>query len=309
MENHNEDLLNSSADEANNFDVYKQYRHKYGRLGGWLLFIVISNIISVANSLINTCSLYSQYNSAVQYGLPQQDANFLSTVMLLSTLVIILGSAASIIYVALIIKKSPYFLIFFELNTIISLVISLALIIFINSGGTQADYSSSIFSFIISIVGFFIWLSYYRNSLRVRVYMGSDAYLRKSIFSKNAKEPMPPYEEIENAKQRQKAEQFAQKPREIKTKNCPFCTKAINKDAVFCEFCGGDVQKQEEEEKEIKQQELEEKGIRALFDDEDFMKQANELRRIYGKSTYISYLNNKLKELGSSDTLNEDDVE
>ena len=83
--------------------------------------------------------------------------------------------------------------------------------------------------------------------------------------------------------------------------NCPFCEAQIRKGSVFCKFCGGYVFKHEEKERERNRKEFEEKGLDALQSDKKLMKQANEIRRIYGKKVYISYLKDKVKELGYGD--------
>jgi len=109
--------------------------------------------------------------------------------------------------------------------------------------------------------------------------------------------------------------------KESNEKECPLCKKKIREEAVFCEFCGGSVKEHEENEKARKQQEFEEmkkrrlrefeeSGFNALLNDEDIMKQAKEIRRVYGKTTYVSFLKGKAKELGFGDIeLTEDDVE
>ena len=52
------------------------------------------------------------------------------------------------------------------------------------------------------------------------------------------------------------------------------------------------------------------KNIEDLFNDENIMKEAKDLRRIYGKGFYISHLKSKAKELGLGDIdINENDIE
>jgi predicted RNA-binding protein len=60
-----------------------------------------------------------------------------------------------------------------------------------------------------------------------------------------------------------------------------------------------------------KEQEMKEKykDIADIFNDENIMNHAKELRRIYGKSAYISHLKSKAKELGLGDDSNVDDIE
>ncbi len=52
------------------------------------------------------------------------------------------------------------------------------------------------------------------------------------------------------------------------------------------------------------------KNFNDIFNDENIMKQAKELRRIYGKGTCVSFLKTKAQELGLGDVdINENDIE
>ena len=104
-----------------------------------------------------------------------------------------------------------------------------------------------------------------------------------------------------------------------KNKTCPFCAEEIKFEAKFCPHCGQNVNEYElkqksieEENKNKKEQEMKEnfKNMNDVFNNEEIMKKANEIRRIYGKGLYISYLKNKAKEFGLGDIeINENDIE
>ncbi len=96
------------------------------------------------------------------------------------------------------------------------------------------------------------------------------------------------------------------------TRNCPFCTKRIEVSSKFCSGCGNNVHEYDNEQKIKKEQTFREKykNIEDIFNDESIMKEAKELRRIYGKRMYIFHLKSKAREFGFGEIeINENDVE
>ena len=105
----------------------------------------------------------------------------------------------------------------------------------------------------------------------------------------------------------------------VEIKNCPFCAEKIKDKAKICPHCNKNIEEYEnelkqktEEIKKQKEKEIKEKfrNIEDIFNDENIMAEAKNLRRIYGKGMYISHLKNKAKELGLGEIdLNENDIE
>ena len=113
----------------------------------------------------------------------------------------------------------------------------------------------------------------------------------------------------------------------VDMKNCPFCAENIKDKAKICPHCNRNIEEyenelknKEEENKRKREQEQKEKiavflngkGVNNILDlfDEKTIEDAKNLRRIHGKSMYISHLKNKAKELGLGDIdINENDID
>jgi len=160
---------------------YQSYSsHPYHRLGGWLGFIVYGQITAIALMAI---AFVVSLIPVLRY------VEYLRYLGPLPIFILIIGFAGYVMtsvfcgkFALMIIKKDARFLRFYELTMIVLCSMS---IITIALTGFQAG-SESLSSLMSSIFGFFVWTAYFRKSVRLRTYMGSDAYLRQSIFFKNA---------------------------------------------------------------------------------------------------------------------------
>jgi uncharacterized protein YbjQ (UPF0145 family) len=84
----------------------------------------------------------------------------------------------------------------------------------------------------------------------------------------------------------------------------------IKTDAEYLEMKNNEKAEIENKTKKEEEQKERIKNIADLFKDESIMKEARNLRRLYGKGMYISHLKSKAKELGLGDIdLEEADVE
>ena len=84
-------------------------------------------------------------------------------------------------------RKDPRFLRFYEIIMLVVAGLAVATAIF--SG--FRNVGNLISGLLGAGIGFAIWTTYFRKSVRVRTYFGSDQYLRRSIFFKNAQAPAP----------------------------------------------------------------------------------------------------------------------
>jgi hypothetical protein len=100
--------------------------------------------------------------------------------------VYIIAAVLGIVFAVMVARKNPKFLLYYEVVMIIS--VGIGLVAMFVSGVVEP---SNIRSILTSVVSFIIWTAYFRKSVRVRTYMGSEEYLRKSIFSKKSVSPIP----------------------------------------------------------------------------------------------------------------------
>ena len=180
------------------FDVYEQYRnppYNYQNLGGWLLYWVVIEIISFFITLTTRFNLIKLPQQAI----PPE----LALVLQISSVVSLLVAAGFWVFVILIIKRNSNFLNYYIYLSLFNFVCALgtAIALYVIIHATSISYRTSTYVTrpVYIAIGFFIWTTYFRKSIRVRVYIGSDAYLRKSIFFKRVKDPLPLVPELKEA--------------------------------------------------------------------------------------------------------------
>jgi uncharacterized protein YbjQ (UPF0145 family) len=84
----------------------------------------------------------------------------------------------------------------------------------------------------------------------------------------------------------------------------------IKTEEEYIEIKNNEKKEAENKMKKEKGQREKIKNLKDLFNDENIMEEAHNLRRLYGKGMYISHLKNKAKELGLGDIdLSEEDIE
>ena len=87
---------------------------------------------------------------------------------------------------------------------------------------------------------------------------------------------------------------------------CPYCFNKVDFCLKYCPHCGKNIHDYKNES--IINERY--KKVEDLFNDEIFMKEAKEIRRIYGKVLYISYLKSKAKEFGIGEIeIDKNDIE
>lgn len=196
---------------------YAPGTHPYHRLGGFLLFIVVMNYIGGVVGIASTCLTGYAYISVFK---PFSMTNLLgfwvfsfigSMCLMISSIVIMFSFAGRIR------NQDDTFLGKIQ-SASVTMIVScglfyLAEILWIKVG---LGYRSINFtrSYMQIVIYFGVWILsiivnsiYFGASVRVRTYMGSDSYLRKSVFNKKTVSPIPAdgsdqYEEIRRKQNR-----------------------------------------------------------------------------------------------------------
>ena len=167
--------------------------HRFTKLGGWLLVIVIVNIggliynvVSLFGSLGETIELFGMLDD-VRIFLP---ASF-ETVMYMTLFGQIIGLAANaflLIFLIQVFQRKPTFLLFGQLTQLVGVFVAIivGIVPFAMLGSEFMDpnaLSTNIGTVIGGVAGFFLYALYYSKSNRVRVYMRSDEYMSKAILA------------------------------------------------------------------------------------------------------------------------------
>ena len=177
------------APEIDEYRANSYLGHVYSKLGGWLLLTVVGNIVGAVQAAA-LLALFSFLFAMLIMNVGDQGIFIVSmTVVGLAFLMVVV---MRIVFAAMVIKRNPRFLRFYDICMIIDACAFIAIaLIFMGMSGNAA-FLGMIAAAPGALIGYIIWRVYYCRSLRVYIYMGSDEYLRRSVFSKNAIPPMIP---------------------------------------------------------------------------------------------------------------------
>lgn len=181
---------------------YAPGTHPYHRLGGFLMFIVVSSYISGVGTFISIVSTIVSYASLLSMSkwFPGGFTACLVFAMIGAIILDIITGAVIISYANQIRRKESGFLHFIQSASITIMIIGsayyLIVILWMKSFDRYGAVSSgSIIGTLIAmavawVLGLIFGCVYFGCSVRVRTYMGSDSYLKQSIFNKNS-HPIP----------------------------------------------------------------------------------------------------------------------
>jgi len=169
-----------------------KYKHRYQRLGGWLLFFVISFFLQVGGVLLqfgeggmlDILRGWSMYDGIQGWLL------MAGQVLSLLLVIIYVFTAVEVI------RRDPYFLrtrqlalAAVALDTLIRLANGLLY------GFRDYDLLLLVLQGVFFLFSVLLVMLYYTRSVRVRTYMGTDEYLQLGFFTKKIKGPKPAVED------------------------------------------------------------------------------------------------------------------
>jgi len=177
----------------------KDYAHPYQKLGGWLLFFVVTTFFNAFSGILVQLL---HPNSFLHVSTTYEGGVF--AFQLLITLCTLYKIALQITYAVMIVKREAHFARIWQLIYAGYLVGALVtLIMHLAYGFPQLEFVptenySVILGFIVDLFGFLpvpvgltLLTLYLRKSVRVRTYMGSDEYLKLAFFVKKKPWPEP----------------------------------------------------------------------------------------------------------------------
>ncbi len=178
-------------------EIIKSYRlpeydlpgHPYKRLGGFLLYIVIISFVSAAFwfalDIKDTVDLV-EFLDYFGGWLPKDFKSWFVTLMVAGTAGSVLNSIMQIIFAVKIIRRNRGFLKFYKAVFVCSIVFIIVYVLIIlgwgNSIGldftdTKEEIIKMSLWMVYTIISFAMYVYYFNHSMRVRIYMGTDAYL------------------------------------------------------------------------------------------------------------------------------------
>ena len=174
-------------------------QNKYLKLGGWLLVVVIGNLIGVVADVImsfsgifETIGLFGELNDLRLY-LPDNFETAL-TITLIGEIVGLMTIVFTILFLVQVFQRKSTFLRFHQLGLFTGIFYTVFVGIIPNAmlGMIDSDFSSNIGVIVGTVIGFFLFALYMSKSIRVRTYMGSDEYMYKAIFAFKNQPPLNP---------------------------------------------------------------------------------------------------------------------
>lgn len=182
---------------------YPPGTHPYHRLGGFLMWMVVGNYIAGVSAFIDSAVIGFAYFGLMGFSKWYAPGFIacLSFTMIGAIILMIISGCVEISFANKIRRKDADVLGFMQsasLTMMISCIVFVVIVYFWLS--TFDRYGTlQVSSYFGQLIGIgFVWLIgliigsvYFGTSVRVRTYMGSDTYLKRSVFNKHSVSPIP----------------------------------------------------------------------------------------------------------------------
>lgn len=183
--------------------------HPYRKLGGFLMYDIVSRVFGFLFwvgigiiELVMYTHFKSQFKQMTIALLPAGDRDLITALILTVAVFFVIAFITDLIQVIMILSRSKWFLMFYQLMCIVCIIIAAVFFAVCIAVGVDRGYQTDWTMIILHSLGLIplaikalLWSHYYSHSVRVRVFMGSSDYLRKSIFNRKTMSPISEFDE------------------------------------------------------------------------------------------------------------------
>ena len=159
--------------------------YKFQGMGGWLLFFVILGALGI---IMSTVTAFQNIGAISRLRtLPGVALGGAFPVLVINAVLIFVVIALVIVYLVQLCNRKSRFFFIYQLSFFVALVsgilgfVGIGMVTF--EGRSIGIPPGTIRDFVISILWFIVLTAYYSSSVRVRIFMETDDYLKQAIFA------------------------------------------------------------------------------------------------------------------------------
>lgn len=186
-----------------NRPYYPPGTHPYHKLGGFLMVLVVFGFIGGIGGFLNAIRSFLAYKDLlwVHHGVPFSFTAFMWFLMIASVLIYLATGTICFSGATMIQRKDSDTMRFLQSSSFTMMIVNTAFHITVFVWLDQykllkaVDLAPLFLQFILTLIGWgallIISIFYFSKSVRVRTYLGSDEYMKKSKFNKRTVPPVP----------------------------------------------------------------------------------------------------------------------
>ena len=178
---------------------YDPQTHPYKKIGGFLMFLLVSTVIGFAMTPL--AILLFVFLTRMMGELDPELAAMFTGQIISMTFTMAISLVGSIPAIQLLRRKTN-FLTLYHIITIGGWAVLPVQLLFLwhQSAAVLSPWgfvSSAAYGLVIGIITFILYRMYYTKSVRVRTYMGTDAYITQCPFTRGVAPPVPAVPDIQ----------------------------------------------------------------------------------------------------------------